>query len=134
MLSLDTPADVYKLLLYFDLHWIRHFIMFRYYSSKNSAYITNFESISLWYILTQLFTAVKYIYNLPKLSIYDTKQTLKYEAISGVGRSLWGRSWLWLKLSGFRNLKQYTTVTNQCKQFPLTWTWRIQYSDRWYHF
>ena len=77
MLSQDTPAEVYKLLLCFDLQQIRHFIMFCYYSSQNSAYLKNYESISLWYFVTQLFAAVKYIYNLLKASISNTKQTLK---------------------------------------------------------
>ena len=30
-------------------------------------------------------------------------------------------------------LRQYTTVTNKCQQFPWTWMWRIHYYDRWYH-
>ena len=46
MLSQDTPAWVYKLLLYFDLQKIRQFIMFHYYSSQNSTYLKNLESIS----------------------------------------------------------------------------------------
>ena len=55
----------------------------------------------LWYFVTQLFAADKYIYDLPKSSINDTNHTLKYWALSGVGRLLWGRSWLWFNSSGF---------------------------------
>ena len=47
MLSRDTPAGVYNLLLYFDLHRIRHFIMFCYQLSQKSDYLKIFESISL---------------------------------------------------------------------------------------
>ena len=32
------------------------------------------------------------------------------------------------------NLRQYTTVTNQCSWLPWTWTWRIWYCGRWSHF
>ena len=71
---------------------------------KNSAYITNLESISLWYFVTQLFTW--YIYDLPKCGFFDKKQTLKYGSKSWVRRSLWGRSWVWFKWSVFRSIMQ----------------------------
>ena len=44
----------------------------------------------------------------------STQQTLKDGALSGVGWLLWGRSWPWFKFYGFRNIRQYTTVNNQC--------------------
>ena len=47
------------------------------------------------------FAEDKYIYDLPKSSITNTKQTLKDWNILRVGRSLLWRSWLWFKLSGF---------------------------------
>ena len=81
MLSRDTPAYVYLLLLYFDLQQIRHFIIFYLYSPQNSAYLTNVESIPLWYFVSQFFDADKYIYNLPKASITNTQQTLKDGAL-----------------------------------------------------
>ena len=31
-------------------------------------------------------------------------------------------------------VRQYNTVTNQCKWLPWTWTWRIWYWDSWSHF
>ena len=32
------------------------------------------------------------------------------------------------------NLWQYTTVPNQCEQFPWTWMWRLLYFYHWSHF
>ena len=103
MLSWDTPTEVYLQLFYFNLQKIRHFILFLYYSSQTFTYHTNFESIDLWYFVTQYFAADKYIYDLSKSLITNPKKTLKYRSLSGVGRSLWGRSWLWFKWYGFHD-------------------------------
>ena len=46
--------------------------------------------------------------------ITSTHKTLRDGALSGVGKSLWGRLWLWFKSPRFSNIRQYTTVTNQC--------------------
>ena len=94
MLSQYTPAEVNFMILYFDLQQIPRFIMFSYWSSQNSTYITNFEPIRLWYFVTQIFAAVKYINNLVKAPISKTKQTLKYRALSGVRWLLWWISWI----------------------------------------
>ena len=75
--------------------------MFHYESSQNSTYLTNSESISLWYFVTQFFAAYKYIYDPLKALIANTNQTLKDGAVSGVGQSLLGILWLWFKFSGF---------------------------------
>ena len=66
------------------------------------------------YCVTKVFSAFNYIYDLSKASTSNIKQTLKDRTLSGVSRWLWGWSWLWFKFSGFNNLRQYTTVTNQC--------------------
>ena len=68
--------------------------MFHYESSQNSTYLTNSESISLWYFVMQFFTAGKNIYDPPKASISDTKQIFKDGDLSELVKSLWGRSWL----------------------------------------
>ena len=77
MLSWDTPDGVYKLLIYFDLQHIQHFIMLPYFSSQNYAYIKHFKSICLWYFVTQLFTAVEYIYDFLKTLISNKEQHWK---------------------------------------------------------
>ena len=100
---------------YCVIHWLRfnfnYFsLIYKYYvsllcficpSSQHSTYLTNEKSIALLYFVTQFFAADKYIDDLLKASITNTKQTLKYRAISAVEQSLWGISWIWLKLSGF---------------------------------
>ena len=53
MLSWDTPAEVYKMLLHFDLQQLHHFIIFYYSISQNSTYLTNLQSIILWYLVKQ---------------------------------------------------------------------------------
>ena len=76
-------------------------VCFIYPSSQHSTYHTNFESTALLYLVTQLFTAYKYIDELLKCFITNKTETLKEGGLSGVGQQLWGRSWLWFKLSGF---------------------------------
>ena len=76
---------------------------FYYVSSQNSTYLRNFESISLWYFVSQYFNADKFIYDVLKSLITETKQTLKDGALSGFNPSLWVKPWLWFKLSGFSN-------------------------------
>ena len=65
-----------------------------------------FEPICLWYFVTQIFGAVKYINNLVKAPISKTKQGLKYGDLSGVRWLLRWRLWLSFKLYGFSNLRQ----------------------------
>ena len=59
------------------------------------------ESISLYYFVTQLFAAVKYIFDNLKESISDTNQAFKDRDISGFVQSFWGISWFWIKSYGF---------------------------------
>ena len=65
MLSQDTPDYVYLQLLYFNQQKICHFSMLGYKSSQNSTYLSNFESLSLFYFVTQRFAADKYMYDPP---------------------------------------------------------------------
>ena len=50
--------------------------------------------------------------------ITSVDRKLNKGALSGVSQLLWGRSWLLFKLSGFSNIRQYTTVTNQFNDCP----------------
>ena len=60
MLSQDTPAEVYFIILYFDLQLRRQCIMFHYWCSQNSTFHKKNESISLLYVVTYVFAADKY--------------------------------------------------------------------------
>ena len=65
-------------------------------------YLSHKYQIGLFLIFYYIiFAADKYIYKLPKYLITNNKQTFKQVPISGVGRSLWGISWLWFKYFGF---------------------------------
>ena len=85
--------------------YIKYFILllFIFSSSQNSTcHKKNWINCFVIFCNT-FFDAVKYIYNLSKASITNTKQTLKYGAMSRVVQSLWDRSWLWFILSGFND-------------------------------
>ena len=92
----------------------------------------NFEGIYL-FTLHKHTETINSTIRLHSHYITSIEKTCNDGDLSGVGRSLWGRLWLWFKSSGFRNLRQHTTVTNQCYRLPWTWTWRIQYCDCWSH-
>ena len=106
MLSLDTPTEVYFLLLYYDLQDIRHFMRFHlsiitksYLSQKlspqNSAYHTNFKLIPSVIFQRLFFTSDPEYTTFSKAWTVYTQQTKKYShidqtlkdgALSGVGR------------------------------------------------
>ena len=88
--------------------------MFCYSSSQNPAYLTNFESITLWYLVTQIFTADKYINNLPKYPLTNTKQIFKDGVISWFRNFCEGGCESGLYCLAWMILREYTTVANQC--------------------
>ena len=112
MLSWVTLAVIYFLLFYFEWKKIRHCIISHYQSSQHSTYPKKLESVALLYFVTYCFAADKYIYNLLNSLMVDTKLTLKYNAILGVGGSLWKKSWLWFKSTGFSD----SWEIHYCKQ------------------
>ena len=57
--------------------------MICYSSSQNSTYLKTIESISLFFV-THCFATDKYIYDLQKVSITNTKKTFKDWDLSGV--------------------------------------------------
>ena len=59
--------------------------MFYYESSQRYTDPKMFDSISLLYFVIQCFDADKFIYDLPNVSVTNTKQTLKDRDISGIG-------------------------------------------------
>ena len=114
MLSQDIPAYVYLMIFYFDLQCVHHFIMLHLYSSQNSSYLKNCETIYLWYFWTQLFAADKYIYNLPK-ELFTKKpthcDTESYQGSADLGE---GDHVSDLNYLASVILKKYTIVTKKC--------------------
>ena len=98
-----------------NLQQIGHFIMFSSSSSQNSNYITNLESISLWYGVTQYFDVDKYIYYLPGFLITDKANRLETRALSTVCQFLWDTSWIWFQFSGFND----SEAMNYCQKTML---------------
>ena len=84
MLSKDSPAYVYLLLLYFYLQRMRHVINYH----KTLLISKHLNPFLLRYSATQFFAADEFIYNIPKASIVNKKQTLKDGALSEVGQFL----------------------------------------------
>ena len=98
---------------YFQLTYDDFVTFIRFYCklSQNFADITNIESVHLWYFLAQKFSGrqgnpLSSIFDhqwVPKpSSSYQNKRPLKYRAPSRVNWSLWGRSWLRIKLTRLR--------------------------------
>ena len=83
-----TCTEIYLQLFHFVLQQIIQFVVFHLSIKPHSTYHTDFGSIAFLYLLTQVFTADKYINNFSKSSITNTKQTLKEAGISEVGQSL----------------------------------------------
>ena len=120
------------------------FIIFSFSLSRNFAFITNFEYVHLWYFnkyfsqqrkksITFDFqsspTSEETKFLLPKLS--NNWNTDHYRGLDDRDEGYLESD---LNCLVVGNLWQYTTVTSQCELFPLNWTRRMMYFDRWSQF
>ena len=113
MLSQDTHAYVYLLLLYSNLQRKHHLLCFICNHHKTML-ISQILNQFLGDILNESFDAHKYIYNIPKTLITKTQQTLKDCALLGSEDLSEGYRDSDLYCLASIIIWQYTTVTNQC--------------------
>ena len=91
--------------------------------------ITNFEYVLLWYI-EHIFRCRK-INPQPSNFRSSTRSCYHWNMEHYWGLADHGEGDSDSDIYGLAsvNLRQYTTVTNQCEKFPWTWTWRLMYFD-----
>ena len=143
-------------LYYLDIHLHRYifwyciltyddsviFIMLYFKLSRNFSFLTNIESVHLWYFQTQLFAADKVIHHLRFLIINNKcrNQVPVIKVSQHWNKKYYRRSAdcfegdldLDINCLDSDNLWKYTTVPSQCDQLPWTWMWCLFYFYNWY--
>ena len=111
------------------------FIMFYFKPSRNIAFITNLESVPLWYFRTQFFAAIQIN---PQPSNFQSSTTQCNHWKTGIYRESSGSGEVDrdsdINRLASDNLWWYTTVPNQWEWLPWTWTWLLLYFYHWYHY